>query len=131
MNIEVVVSQSEIVVKEDSPTSVVVENAEAPVTVEVQNVGVQGLRGPAGDLSQSFESVSQNIKDYPHVINYADDKVSTIVYTLPGGFEVTKTLNYTGDKLTSIVLSGDTPSGINLTKTLNYTGDNLSSVSYS
>lgn len=46
------------------------------------------------------------------------------------GGNITKTLNYTGEKLTSIVLSGNTPNGISLTKTLSYTGDSLTNITY-
>lgn len=80
---------------------------------------------------QTFETVSKNIRQFPYALNYTLGQLTSIVYTLPASQSITKTLNYTGDKLTSIVLSGDTPSGIDLTKTLTYTGDTLTSVSYS
>ena len=44
---------------------------------------------------------------------------------------ITKTINRTGDKITTIVLSGATPSGISLTKTFTYTGDNITGIAYS
>lgn len=76
-----------------------------------------------------FESVSKNIKSWDFSLNYTGDKLTSIVYT-DSTNTITKTLNYTADNLTSIVLSGDTPSGIDLTKTLTYTSGNLTSVAY-
>jgi hypothetical protein len=87
-----------------------------------------------GLLSQfgaTFETVSQNLKQYPYTLSYTGEVLNQVIYSLPDSKSITKTLNYTGDKLTSVVLSGDTPSGISLTKTLTYTGDQLTSVNYS
>jgi hypothetical protein len=82
---------------------------------------------PGGSLAQSFETVSKNLDAANATLNYTGDKLTSIVYA--NG--ITKTLNYTGDNLTSVVLSGNTPGGIDLTKTLSYTGDNLTGVTYS
>lgn len=90
--------------------------------------GVLSWVGPG--TGSTFESVSKNIKSYPYTLNYTGDKITSIVYNIGDG-TITKTLNYSGDIVTSIVLSGDTPSGISLTKTLNYTDNILTSVSYS
>ena len=131
MSVEVVtVGQTEVIVTVTADPVIEITDPQAPITVEVQTVGAQGPPGPEGDLSQTFESVSQNLKNYPYTLTYDGDKIETVVYTLPAG-EIMKTLNYTGEQLTSIVLSGDTPNGIDLTKTLNYTDDKLSSVTYS
>ena len=81
-------------------------------------------------VQEYFEYVSKNIKSWNYSLNYTGDKLTSVVYT-ENSNTITKTLNYTGDKLTSIVLSGDTPTGIDLTKTLTYTGDQLTSVAYS
>ena len=80
--------------------------------------------------TNTFESVSKNLKAYPFVLNFVGEQLSSTVYTTASG-TITKTFNYTGETLTSIVLSGDTPDGVSLTKTLNYTGETLTSVSYS
>lgn len=85
----------------------------------------------SGGSEETFESTSKNIKAYPYVLNYTGDNLTSIVYTLPVSGTITKTFGYTGDKLTTITLSGDTPSGIDLVKTLAYTGDNLTSITYS
>jgi hypothetical protein len=58
-----------------------------------------------------------------------DDSVDEITYT-SGLNTIVKTFGYTGDKITTITLSGDTPAGIDLIKTLTYTGDKLTSIAY-
>jgi hypothetical protein len=78
---------------------------------------------------ETFETVSKNLKAWNSTLAYSLGKLTTITYT-EGPDTIVKTFNYTGDKLTSIVLSGDTPAGIDLTKTLTYTGDSLTGVAY-
>lgn len=81
-----------------------------------------------GDLSESFETVSSNLSAYNSTLNYnGSGDVTSIVYS--NG--VTKTFNYTGTDITSIVLSGSTPSGITLTKTLTYTDGDVTGIAYS
>jgi len=79
--------------------------------------------------SQTFETVSKNIKGWNSSFNYSLGVLTSIVYT-EGASTITKTLNYSLGTLTSVVLSGDTPSFINLTKTLVYSGPNLTSIIY-
>ncbi len=79
----------------------------------------------------TFETISKSLNSYPYSISYNSGKISTIIYTILGPTTITKTINYTGDKITSIVLSGSTPSGISLTKTFTYTSDNITGVAYS
>ena len=81
-------------------------------------------------VAKYFESVSKNIKSYPYELNYTGDTLTSIAYTVPAG-TITKTFNYTGDILNTIVLSGNTPSGISLTKSFTYVGDNVSQIIYS
>lgn len=81
-------------------------------------------------LQEEFETVAKNLKSYPNARSYTGARLDSVTYTVPGG-TIVKTLNYTGDKLTSIVLSENTPSGIELTKTLTWSGDNLTGVAYS
>lgn len=78
----------------------------------------------------TFETVSKNIEAYPYSLNYTGDQLTSIVYTTPDG-TITKTFGYSGSKIVTITLSGDTPSGINLIKTLTYTVDTLTSIAYS
>lgn len=98
--------------------------------------GPRGARGATGASGSgggevNFETVSQNLNDYPAAYAYdGQGRLSTVTYTTDTG-SIVKTLNYTGDELTSIVLSGDTPPGIHLTKTLTYSSGNLVSVATS
>jgi hypothetical protein len=81
-----------------------------------------------GGGGSSFETVSKNLSSVGATLAYngAGD-LASITYA-SGAI---KTLNYTGDKLTSIVLSGSIPPGIDTTKTLSYTGDDLTGITYS
>jgi hypothetical protein len=79
----------------------------------------------------TFETVSKNLSSYNWAFNYTGVDLTSIVYTIPSVWTITKTLNYTSWVLTSIVLSGNTPGGIALTKTLWYTSGVLTSVTYS
>lgn len=88
------------------------------------------VSSPSLDFGDSFETVSKNLQAANAVFTYSMGRLSNISYAVAAG-TVVKTFNYTGDKLTSIVLSGDTPSGIELTKAFGYTVDTLTSVSYS
>ena len=81
-------------------------------------------------LSNSFETVSKNLKGYPYVITYSGSDINYITYTTPTG-TIVKTFGYSLGVLTSLTLSGATPSGVSLTKALHYTGSDLTSVSYS
>lgn len=83
------------------------------------------------DGGDSFENISSNLSEYPTSFTYDGDNIDYITYDLGGGQSIVKTFNYTDGKVTSIVLSGDTPAGINLTKTFHYTGDQLTSITYS
>lgn len=80
--------------------------------------------------SSTFEYVSKNIESYPMVMDSVS-RPMTVVYTTPTG-TITKTLNFTGSVLTSIVLSGDLPITLTeTTKTLNYTDDVFVGYTYS
>jgi hypothetical protein len=83
--------------------------------------------GGGGGIAASFETVSKNLSAENATLTYSGSDLSSIAYT--NG--ITKTFNYAGGNLTSIVLSGSTPGGIDLTKTLAYTGSNLTSITYS
>lgn len=91
---------------------------------------IENQIGSGGSAAETFESVSKNLKSYPYTLTHTSGRLTSITYTLPVG-TITKTLNYTGELLTSIVLSGNTPDGIPLTKTLGYTSGTLTSVTYS
>lgn len=111
-----------------------------PITTETETTLSGVLVGDSGkvraatnaDVSlPTFETVAKNLRSLPFSITYSSGRLSSIVYTLPNASTITKTINYAGDKVSSIVLSGATPAGISLTKTFTYTGDNITGVSYS
>lgn len=81
-------------------------------------------------FGNTFETVSRNLEAGNATFTYSMGRLTSIAYAVAAG-TVTKTFNYTGPKLTSIVLSGDTPAGVDLTKTFGYTVDTLTSVTYS
>lgn len=93
------------------------------VTDALSGISVTGV-------AESFETVSKNLLAYPFSISYLGDNIDTVTYTTAGG-SIVKTINYTGDNITSVVLSGDTPNSIDLTKTISYSGANISSITYS
>lgn len=90
----------------------------------VKNYVAQNSSG----IAETFETVSKNLDASGATLDYDVSGNLTSIEYLNG---ITKTLNYTGENLTSVVLSGSTPSGIDLTKTLSYTGENLTGVAYS
>jgi hypothetical protein len=83
-----------------------------------------------GGNVETFETVSANLRAYACATIFENGKVARKVFSLGGGKTITKTFNWTGSRITSIVLSGDTPTGIALTKTFTYAGANVS-VGYS
>lgn len=83
-------------------------------------------------VGNSFETISKNLRDYVAAYTYVGTNISTIAYTVPSVGTITKTFNYTGSQLTSIVLSGTgLPGGTFTTKTFAYTGSDLTGVTYS
>lgn len=77
----------------------------------------------------TFETLAKNLKSYPYVINRTDAQITSIVYTLPSSLTITKTLNYTDTRITSITISG--PAIPNTyTKFLAYLGADIVSASY-
>lgn len=77
----------------------------------------------------TWETISNNLKTYPYVINYTGNNIDTIIYSTPLG-NINKSFAYTQNKLTSITLSGQIPIDIPTTKILSYIGNNVSTVSY-
>lgn len=84
----------------------------------------------SGGGSETFETVSKNLKAYPYQISYSGGNIATITYDLGGGSEIIKTFGYTSGDVTSVTLSGNTPSGIDLVKTISYSGGNVDIISY-
>jgi hypothetical protein len=80
-------------------------------------------------VKNSFETINENLKSYDKTFSYTGSRLDSVTYSF-GGKTIVKTLTYSGLKLLSVVLSGDTPSRIDLTKTLSYSGLNLTGVVY-
>lgn len=82
--------------------------------------------------TEYFETVSKNLKSYPYVLNYTMNKLTSVVYDIGGGNNITKTLGYSSQLLTTVTLSGTLPpSMIVTTKTLTYSMGDLTSITYS
>lgn len=96
--------------------------------VKKQYISVGRGSTSSGGVVDSFETVSANLDASDATLNYdVDGNITSIDYS--NG--ITKTFNYTGEDITSIVLSGSTPSGISLTKTLTYTSGDVTDIAYS
>ena len=108
---------------------IVVREVQAGTGVTIDNSNpLKPIVSATGGTADTFETVSKNLDATDATLEY---DVSGNLTSIEYANGIVKTLNYTGDNLTSVVLSGSTPSGIELTKTLSYTGDNLTSVAYS
>jgi hypothetical protein len=96
--------------------------------------GATGATGPAGpqgaSYQETFETVARNLRSFPATPTYSGALISLIAYNTGSG-TITKTVNRTSNRITSIVLSGATPSGIQLTKTIARTGNLVTGISYS
>lgn len=111
---------------QSSKTTSLAELDDVDLSGLTQTNGKYVLSG--GGSSDSFETVSANLSAYDNTLNYnGNGDITSIVYS--NG--VTKTFNYTGEDITSIVLSGSTPGGIELTKTLTYTSGDITGIAYS
>lgn len=100
--------------------------------------GEQGERGSSGgtiiqqmggDLAETFETVSKNLKSCPFIIDYESGKISKITYTTPSGLAF-KDFEYLGDKLVKIKLSGSVPTIPKYEKNFTYTLGILDDVFY-
>lgn len=90
--------------------------------------GARSSSSSSSGVAESFETVSNNLPASNATLNYnGSGDITSIVYS--NG--ITKTFNYTGEDITSIVLSGSTPSGITLTKILSYTSGDVTGITYS
>ena len=82
------------------------------------------------DLTETFETISKNIKSFDCTFNYTSDDLTSIDYNTITGV-ITKTFNYTLGELSSIVLSGILPQNINLSKIFTYnTNGDLININY-
>lgn len=114
----------------------VIAGSSPPITVQAslpqsQPVTAEVSAASGRSWQEQFETVSKNLSSRPATLAYADGALSSVTYSLAGGGQIIKTFHRTAGRLTSIVLSGDTPAGIALTKTLTYAeGGALAGVAY-
>jgi hypothetical protein len=79
---------------------------------------------------RTFSAYQKNLFDLPiTATQYTGDRLDSITYG-SGPQAYTVTLGYTGDKITTVTLSGAIPAGIPTVKTISYTGDNITGTSY-
>jgi hypothetical protein len=81
-------------------------------------------------IGNTFETVAKNLRSFPATPTYSGALISSVGYNTGSG-TITKTVNRTGNQITSIVLSGATPSGIQLTKTIARSGNQVTGITYS
>ncbi len=99
-------------------------------TIQIVDDAIEDSGGASPVMTETFETVSQNLKSQAKGLFYTGTQLTQVVYVVSGG-TITKTLSYSGTKLVTVILSGDTPAGISLTKTLTYSGNQVSAVAYS
>lgn len=87
--------------------------------------GAQGPAGPKGNLEETFETVSKNLK----AVSFTMIKVAGVLNSIVYANGITKQFQYSDGVLSSVTLSGATPQGITLTKHFNYSADSIT-VSY-
>lgn len=78
---------------------------------------------------ETFEIYSKDLKQYPYILNYNQNQLSSIVYSTLNG-TIVKTFTYASNRLSLITLSGDLDESITKNKQFNYTDDKLTSVTY-
>jgi hypothetical protein len=85
----------------------------------------------SGDyIEQSFETVSKNLNQYPYSLNYYSGTLTSVVYSISTGLNISKNLEYNNSGLLiKVSLSGNVPS-VSLNKNLLYSGSNLTGVYY-
>jgi hypothetical protein len=71
-------------------------------------------------VGDSYETVSQNLKDYPKTLLYSGSVVLSVTYSLGDGSYIYKTFIYSGSYITTGSLSGNLPTGIKTKKLTSY-----------
>jgi hypothetical protein len=93
--------------------------------------GYTGSQGPIGDIPTTFETISNNIRSFPYVINRSVEGVITsVVYTAPAEGTITKSFTYSAGVLSTVTLSGPALDGVVYTKTLTYDAGLVTGASY-
>lgn len=109
-----------------------VENILMNLSYTVDNLSTSGTSTTGtivSGLQETFETVSQNLKQYPYVIQYSGDYPSTVTYNLGSNRYIYKTITYSGEYATIISLSGSL-SGHSLNKNILYSGLYITGVYY-
>jgi hypothetical protein len=101
-----------------------VESPSGQVTVNIDSSAI-----PETFISQTFETLSKNLKSFPYTISYNGTQIANLSYTTGGGTMI-KALNYSGDLIANIVISG-TYLSETYTKTLTYANTSITGASYS
>lgn len=98
----------------------------------VNNGGGTDGAGSSSGLSETFESISQNIAQYPYDLYYDTGNILTgIRYNVTSVNYIDKHLHYTSGQLVEITLTGSPVPSVSLHKYLHYSGDFITGVSYS
>ena len=71
-------------------------------------------------MGDSYETVSQNLKDYPKSLTYSGTTLLQVTHSLFDGTYIYKTFTYSGSYITTSSLSGNLPAGIKTNKILSY-----------
>lgn len=93
--------------------------------------GYTGSQGPMGDIPTTFETLANNIRSFPYVINRSlEGVITSVVYTTPAEGTITKSFSYIEGVLTTVTLSGPALDGVTYTKTLTYSSGVVTGASY-
>lgn len=100
------------------------------------NLVLAGLSGSSSVtgayLSETFETISKNLKQYGSSIYYSGEYISQITYEITDTTYINKYINYDlSGYITSIYISGNPSLNINSTKYFYYSGSYLTGTSYS
>jgi len=110
--------------------AVTINNVIEEVAVFVTDV-IEQIIVIAGELQDTFETFSKNLRSYNFTIEYTDNRVTKLIYTSPVGI-IEKLLTYNAqNELTAITLSGAIPLGVALQKTITYENGKLKTITYS
>lgn len=92
--------------------------------------GYTGSYSSSSGLQETFETISKNLKQYPHSFSYSGEVLTGIIYTITSSSYVNKELLYSGTTLLRIRLTGNPVPSTALNKYLLYSGDYLTGVYY-
>ena len=119
-----------------SSITVTTDNGQHTITSNVSIIGGSGITtSMTGNVvtinaATTFESLSKNIKSYPYALVRTGSTITSIQYTTPTTDIITKTLNYTSGKISSISITGTPLANVVYTKTLAYSGADIMGASY-